>query len=60
MYIIVFNTVVYKAIEDIIKDEGFSVPSPAAITAKETASLLMRYCNFPNFPTLFKGGRKQI
>lgn len=53
MYIIVFITVVYKVIEDIIKDEGFSVPSPAAITAKETASLLMRYCNFPNFPTLF-------
>ena len=46
MYIIVFITVVYKVIEDIIKDEGFSVPSPAAISAKEIASLLMRYCNF--------------
>ena len=48
-----FITVVYKVIEYIIKDEGFSVPSPSAITAKETASLLMRYCKFPNFPTLF-------
>ena len=53
MYIIVFITVVYTVIGDIIKDECFSVPSPAAITAKETASLLIRYCNFPNFPTLF-------
>ena len=35
----------YRAVSLVLKDEGFSLPSPTAQTARETAEKLLEWCS---------------